>query len=236
MNLGHMIYLGNIKDAYLSPYAEEIASFINVQNVNLTIWDDQMIQNLIKDNFDERVLDAYKSVKPYAYKADLARLCILYVLGGWHSDIGIRFLEKIIPDKNIIVFKDMAMGATFDYSNIIQNSIIYSVPKQPAILECIVRLSDIYVNKIYGNDPAYIGGTVQMGEVFRYPDAFIGIGKAGENFTTLKDLMSGKTILEYFYDGVHVADFKDFNKKALIPITEPDKMLWGLAWDKRLVY
>ena len=236
MNLGHMIYLGNAKDAYLAPYAEEIASFINVQNVNLTIWDEQMIQELISDNFDNIVLDAYNSVKPYAYKADLARLCILYVLGGWYSDIGIRFLEKIVPDKDIIVFKDMALESIFNYNNIIQNAVIYSVPQHPAVLECIVRLSDIYANKIYGDDPAYIGGTVQMGKVFRYPDAFIGIGKAGENFTNMKDLMSGKTILEYDYDGVHVADFKDFNKKALIPVTEPDKMLWGLAWDKRLVY
>lgn len=236
MNLGHMIYLGNAKDSYLAPYAEEMASFINVQNVNLTIWDDQMIQELISDNFDKVILDGYNSVKPYAYKADLARLCILYVLGGWYSDIGIRFLEKIVPDKDIIVFKDMAMESIFDYNNIIQNAVIYSTPQQPAILECIARLADIYVNKVYGDDPAYIGGTVQMGKVFRYPDAVVGIGKAGENFTTLKDLTSGKTILEYIYDGVHVADFKDFNKKALIPLTEPEKMLWGLAWDKRLVY
>lgn len=231
-----MIYLGNIKDIYLNTYAEEINSFKSIQGVDLTIWDDAAIQDLMRNNFDNHILEAYLSVNPYPFKADLARLCILYVFGGWYSDIGISFITKIIPDKDIIVFNDHGLKKIFGYENVIQNSIIYSTPKQPKILECIENIAYMFSNKIYGDLPADPGGTVQMGKVFKLPSQSVGIGEMGQEFTTLQDLEAGKTILSYFYNGVHIANFKDFKKKTNIPLSEPDKMLWGLAWELKTVY
>ena len=37
----------------------------------------------IKEHFDEKVLKAYESLKPYSYKCDLMRHLILYNEGGW---------------------------------------------------------------------------------------------------------------------------------------------------------
>ena len=36
------------------------------------------IELLIRKNFDDRVLESYQKLIPYAYKSDLARLCILF--------------------------------------------------------------------------------------------------------------------------------------------------------------
>ncbi len=236
MNLGHLIYLGNLRDVYLDTYSEEISVFSSTQDVEVCIWDDRMIKDLIKANFGPSILSAYNAVKPYAYKADLARLCILYVHGGIYSDLGIRFLNKIPLDKDIIVFNDNALKRIFGHKYVIQNAIIYSIPRQPEILECILSLSDIYNNRDYGSDPAYIGGTVQMGKVFRKPTERIGIGEMGNSFTTKDDLESGKTTLEYIYDEVHVADFKDLKKRSEIPSNEPERSSWGYAWGNKLVY
>lgn len=236
MNLGHLIYLGNLRDVYLDTYSEEMSVFSSTQDVGICIWDDRMIKDLIKANFGPSILSAYNAVKPYAYKADLARLCILYVHGGLYSDLGIRFLNKIPLDKDIIVFNDNALKKVFGYRGIIQNAIIYSTPKQPEILECILSLSEIYNNREYGADPAFIGGTVQMGKVFTQPTDRIGIGEMGNSFTNIDDLKSGKTTLEYFYNGVHVANFKDLKKRSDIPSTDPARSSWGYAWDNRLVY
>jgi hypothetical protein len=41
----------------------------------------------IKQHFDEEVLNAYNTLKPYAYKCDLMRHLILYNEGGWYSDM-----------------------------------------------------------------------------------------------------------------------------------------------------
>jgi len=236
MNLGHLIYLGNLRDVYLNAYSEEIEAFSSTQGVDICIWDDRMIKNLIRDNFGLSVLSAYNAVKPYAYKADLARLCILYVQGGFYSDLGIRFLNKIELDKDIIVFNDNALKKVFGYRDIIQNAIIYSAPKQPEILECILRLSEIYNGREYGPDPAYIGGTVQMGRVFTRSTHRIGIGEMGNSFTTIEDLKAGETNLEYIYNGVHVANFKDMKKRSEIASSDPARSSWGYAWDNRLVY
>jgi mannosyltransferase OCH1-like enzyme len=40
----------------------------------------------IKKHFDERILNAYEKLKPYAYKCDLMRHLILYNEGGWYAD------------------------------------------------------------------------------------------------------------------------------------------------------
>lgn len=236
MNPGHVIYLGKLKDLYLQTYAEETQSFKDVQEVDLTVWDDVMIRSLIKDNFGEHVLYAYDVVLPYAFKADLARLCILYIHGGWYSDLGIKFLNKIISDKDIVVFNDNGLKTIFGYDHAIQNSIIYSIPRQAEILESIENIAEMFGGKLYGDLPADPGGTVQMGKVFQQPTDRIGIGEMGQEFTTLEDLESGKTILSYVYEGTHVANFKDFKKRDLIPLLEPDRMLWGHAWEHKKVY
>lgn len=236
MNPGHIIYLGRLKDLYLSTYSQETESFVSVQQVDLTIWDDQMIRSLIKENFEEHILYAYEIVRPYAFQADLARLCILYVHGGWYSDIGISFLEKITPDKDIIVFNDNGLKKIFGYENVIQNSIIFSKPRQPEILEAIENIAEMFGNKEYGELPADPGGTVQMGKVFKQSTDRIGIGEMGEEFTTLEDLESGKIVLSYVYNDIHFANFKDFSKKANIPNIEPDRMSWGQAWEHKNVY
>jgi hypothetical protein len=236
MNLGHLIYLGTMRDTYLDTYSDEIEAFASTQGVDVRIWDDRMIKDLISSNFGPSVLSAYNAVKPYAYKADLARLCILYVHGGLYSDLGIRFLNKITLNKDIIVFNDNALKKIFGHRHVIQNAIIYSIPKQSEILECILSLSEIYNNREYGSDPASIGGTVQMGKVFRIPTSRVGIGEMGKSFTTKEDLDSGQTTLEYIYNGVHVANFKDLKKRSTIKSNDLGKSSWGYAWGNRLVY
>lgn len=37
----------------------------------------------IKKHFDEKVLNVYNTLKPYAFKSDLMRQLILYKEGGW---------------------------------------------------------------------------------------------------------------------------------------------------------
>ncbi len=55
----------------------------------------------IKEHYDEEVLEAYQSLKPYSYKCDLMRHLIMLQEGGWYSDIrqvclqSVETLEKV---------------------------------------------------------------------------------------------------------------------------------------------
>jgi mannosyltransferase OCH1-like enzyme len=49
----------------------------------------------IKDNYNEEILHAYNSLKPYAYKSDLMRQLILYKEGGWYTDVRMVCLQSL---------------------------------------------------------------------------------------------------------------------------------------------
>jgi len=54
---------------------------------NYQLFDDNDCREFIKYNFEEDVLNAYDSLIPGAYQADIWRLCILYKMGGFYLDI-----------------------------------------------------------------------------------------------------------------------------------------------------
>ncbi len=62
----------------------------NNKDYNYYIYDDNQCRNMIKENFNESVLNAYDNLIPGAYKADLWRYCALYAYGGIYIDIKFR--------------------------------------------------------------------------------------------------------------------------------------------------
>jgi hypothetical protein len=65
-------------------------------------------RDFIATHFRSRVVDAFDTLKPYAFKSDLARYCILHELGGWYVDIGLKLLNPIraSADIDLIGFAD----------------------------------------------------------------------------------------------------------------------------------
>ena len=61
---------------------------------NIQIFDCDQRRDFIKNNFHEDILIAYDTLKPGAYKADLWRLCVLYVNGGIYADIKLKCINK----------------------------------------------------------------------------------------------------------------------------------------------
>ena len=53
-----------------------------------------MCREFIKVNFNPLVLKAYDTLIPTAYKADLFRLCVLYINGGIYGDLTQEFLTR----------------------------------------------------------------------------------------------------------------------------------------------
>lgn len=51
------------------------------------VFDEDKCKAYIKEHFDQEVVDAYETIKPQAFKADLWRYCLLYKHGGIYIDI-----------------------------------------------------------------------------------------------------------------------------------------------------
>ena len=107
------------------------------------LFNNEMIIDLLKNRFDIDVLNAYNKLKPKAYKADLARYCIIYTFGGWYADITIKFIKIINENNNnfeFLGFIDAGGGLrplTLPYA--IQSSLFYA-NKNSLIMEKAIEI------------------------------------------------------------------------------------------------
>ena len=135
---------------------------------NIQIFDCDERREFIKNNFPEDILIAYDTLKPGAYKADLWRLCVLYINGGIYIDIkfncinNFKFIafterEHLLLDRPGF-WKEGEIG--------LANGIIVAKPKNELLLICINKISENVKNKYYGFNSLYPSGPGLLGEQY----------------------------------------------------------------------
>lgn len=115
----------------------------------------ESLRTFIEENFDKEVVDSYDKLRPFAYKADLGRYCLLYQLGGWYSDISIMMRQPVNlveKDVDLVYFFDLGDGITpgrslFDVSN----SLLYSKPRHDVFEHAIKMIVQHSKQEYYGN-------------------------------------------------------------------------------------
>ena len=101
MNNVIQIFLSEEKEDFSQKLQNNCRNIINLySDCNYKLFDDDKIQQFLKENYEEEILQTYKSLSPVSYKSDFARYCLLYKLGGWYFDIGLEVKEKIKINKN----------------------------------------------------------------------------------------------------------------------------------------
>jgi len=110
-------------------------------------------RDFIACNFDHTVLDAFDCLKPYAYKSDLARYCILYILGGWYVDISLKILNpiRVTEEADLVAFADRGCPSCAPWA--IQNGLFYTKPRSPILESSIQAVLKNVQNRFYGNSP-----------------------------------------------------------------------------------
>ena len=53
-------------------------------------------EDLISDYFPKEVFNAFRKLKPYALKKDLASYCLGYLKGGWFIDVSIKIKLSLL--------------------------------------------------------------------------------------------------------------------------------------------
>lgn len=134
---------------------ENIVSFWNYQReLQYLFFGHHQIRALLSQNFGVDVLKAYDTLRPYAFKADLARLCIIYLYGGVYADIGCLFLARwpsldLDRDRGkprLCVFRDFASSSTWDTSQT-----MFSAPQgHPALAKAIELICAHVKSRYYG--------------------------------------------------------------------------------------
>jgi mannosyltransferase OCH1-like enzyme len=125
------------------------------------LYDDNDCREFIKNNFKSDVLNAYDSLIPGAYKADLWRLCILFINGGIYMDIklicvnGFRLIE--LTENNHFV-KDRPINSIF-------NTLMASEKGNVFLYKAIRQIVKNVNNKYYGKTPLSPTGPEMLGSL-----------------------------------------------------------------------
>ena len=102
---------------------------------------------LIEEKFPREVLDAYFALRPFAYRADLARYCILHEHGGLYADLSYFVVRPVpMPEDRAVVFRGNLMSAPWDTSN----GLIYAPPRHKALALAIELVCANVKRRYYG--------------------------------------------------------------------------------------
>lgn len=110
--------------------------------------------------FSPEVHRAYWSLAPFAYRADLLRLCLLYEYGGWYFDLPARPLFRFDLDKDCLFERDEHTHN----SRFFENFVLYAKPKSKFLEVCIDKIVDNIHNKKYVGS-LRISGPLLLAEV-----------------------------------------------------------------------
>jgi hypothetical protein len=156
------------------------------------LWDHNRIRTLIRHNFEKDVLDAYDQLVPFAYKADLARLCVLYIFGGIYADLSLLFLGSLsswfTSDIDTALFRlDWNPGS-------VHNALIYSKPRSDVINGLISQLVANVKLRYYGKSELDPTGPEMISKYICDKGPFL----SGLNYENVKLCLPGVP-LQLFY-------------------------------------
>jgi mannosyltransferase OCH1-like enzyme len=126
----------------------------NNPEFNHQLFDDIDCQDFIRDNYETKVLDAYNTLIPGAFKADLWRYCILYKYGGIYLDIK----YNCINDFKLISLTDKEYLVKDIHDNGAYNALIICMPKNDIMLQCINTIVKNVQIQFYGDSCLSVTG------------------------------------------------------------------------------
>jgi mannosyltransferase OCH1-like enzyme len=147
------------RDALPPPAVEEIRCRAGGDPYRMWFLDD--VRVLISDVYGPEVLTAFDILRPFAYKADLARYCIVNHIGGIYIDLSVTdFLGFDVGDYDFVGFRDPNSANT---SWKVANGFFYSTKNSPilqaSISECVANVR----RRFYGKDPHFPTGPSVLG-------------------------------------------------------------------------
>ena len=152
-------------DAELSPFLKHATSTVQgaFPSADYQLYNKETLRNFISENYGESVVSAYDCLKPYSYKADLGRFCLLNKLGGWYLDIGVRVVNPVEVGERIdfLAFRDIQRFSFTSWA--CATTVLYSKPDNTALQFAIEMIINNCKNKYYGITPLCPTGPSLLG-------------------------------------------------------------------------
>jgi len=127
-----------------------------------TLWHGEALRELIGNNFDSAVLKSFDRLRPYAFKADLAKYCLLHHYGGLYIDVGLnaRCRLNIPTSYGLAAFLHPKPRCSWlDMSS----SLMWACPGRREMTKTIDKIVENCRQRFYGFNPGNITGSTPFG-------------------------------------------------------------------------
>ena len=219
----------------LSQKMRECIDTLKAQNPELVhhLFDDNDCREFIADNFNEEVVNAYDSLIPGAYKADLWRYCILYKKGGVYMDVKYKCADdvKLID----LVDKEYYVEDRPQHENRgVYNGVMICEKGDPKLLKAINTIVDHVKQKYYGETSLSPTGPGLLGKIFT-DDEFRDI-RLKFVFDEKNDmrLNESHTIINKTNNKVLFVMYPEYRQDQLK--NKDSHPHYGELWDKKQIY
>jgi len=130
---------------FLSPNFSRLTESWKQTNWEYRFYDDAQAAAFITTHFPEEVREAYDTLLPGAFKADLFRYCVLFITGGVYADVDVLLESKL----DLAIDNDVGFIAPLDspgkesgHQICLWNGLLGSAPGHPflaAVIETVVN-------------------------------------------------------------------------------------------------
>ena len=166
MKLIHQIWITSYNQAppdYILKKIDNLKSIYS--DYEYRMYNDTDIQKILEENFDKNILNAYLTLIPYAFKSDLARLCILYLYGGFYWDTAISPDEKWEFDDSVLVLGDKSVLGSGGMPIIENNCMFFKTAKHPLLKIIIDKIVDNIYRLDRGEHALDVTGPIAIGRI-----------------------------------------------------------------------
>ena len=165
MNISQ-IYLSDAPDDRLPLALESASNTIRAAfpTAGHTLFNRETLRAFICQHYDSEVAWAFDKLRPYAYKADLGRYCLLNAIGGWYFDSAIHCVNTYSPtdDVNFLAFRDKQRNSLTSWA--CNQAVLYSTPNNPALQTAIANIVHNCKTDYYGITPLCPTGPTLLGQ------------------------------------------------------------------------
>lgn len=184
----------------------------------LRYFTDAACRQHVEAHFDTSVVQAYDSLIPSAYKADLWRMCVLYTHGGIYGDVSQKVLIPIDVNAraaHMVLVKDRNICNNV---NSIQISFMACAPRSPVLNYIIERITEGIHRKHMGRCALDITGPVAFGT---HLCEFLGVERILDGRHTYTDAGGSSYVIDVrfretggFLADIHDDSVRHFETKA----------------------
>lgn len=128
-----------------------------------TLYRGDELRAFIAEHFERDVVRAYDCLRPFAYKADLGRFCLLHERGGLYMDITTQPLLPlhVHEDVRAVLFRDLNLMLPYGWG--VHNGFMYAQPKMAFLARAIEMIVAHCKERIYCQTPFSITGPGLLG-------------------------------------------------------------------------